>query len=57
MAFTEMPSATVLKQYDEIKLALPKAIADANAFLLRAMTLSQTLKKYDITLNVPAPIK
>jgi len=36
---------------------LEKAVADANAFLLRAMTMSQTLKKYDITLTVPAPIK
>jgi photosystem II stability/assembly factor-like uncharacterized protein len=57
MAFTEMPSATLVKQYDDVKVALPKAVADANAFLLRAMTMSQTLKKYDITLTVPAPIK
>jgi len=57
MAFTEMPSATLVKQYDDVKVALPKAVAEANAFLLRAMTMSQTLKKYDITLTVPAPIK
>jgi hypothetical protein len=57
MAFTEMPSAAVVKQYDDVKVALPKAVADANALLLRAMTMSQTLKKYDITLTVPAPIK
>jgi hypothetical protein len=57
MSFTEMPSATLMKQYDEVKAALPKAISDANAVLLRAMTMSATLKKYDITLNVPAPIK
>ena len=57
MAFTEMPSPTLMKQYDDVKVAMPKAIADTNAFLLHAMTVSQALKKYDITLNVPAPIK
>jgi hypothetical protein len=57
MAFTETPSATLMKQYEDVKLALPKAIADANAFLLKAMTMGQTLKKYDITLTVPAPVK
>ena len=57
MAFSEMPSDTVIKQYDDVKLALPKAISDANAFLVKAMTMSQTLKKYDITLNGAAPIK
>ena len=36
---------------------MPKAIADANALLLKAMTISQTLKKYDVTLTVPAPVK
>ena len=57
MAFTEMPSEAVVKQYTDVKTALPKAITDANAFLLKAMTMSQTLKKYDITLTVPAPVK
>jgi hypothetical protein len=57
MAFSEMPSATMLKQYDDVKTAFPKAISDTNAFLLHAMTVSQALKKYDITLTVPAPIK
>ena len=52
-----MPSDTLMKQYTDVKLALPKAIADANAFLLKAMTMSQALKKYDITLTVPAPVK
>ncbi|HUL73331.1 MAG TPA: hypothetical protein VLT86_09540 [Vicinamibacterales bacterium] len=57
LAFWEMPSDTLMKQYADVKLALPKAIADANAFLLKAMTMSQTLKKYDIALTVPAPVK
>jgi len=58
MAFSEMPSATVTKQYDDVRAALPKAISDANAFLItRATAMSATLKKYDIELKVPAPIK
>ena len=57
MAFTEMPSGTLLKQYDDVKVAFPKTIADTNAFLLHAMTVSKALKKYDITLTVPAPVK
>jgi hypothetical protein len=57
LAFQEMPSDAIMKRYTDVKVALPKAIADANGFLLKAMTLSQALKKYDITLTVPAPIK
>jgi hypothetical protein len=53
----EMPSDALLKQYNDVKLALPKALADANALLLKAMPLSQALKKYDVTLTVPAPVK
>jgi len=57
MSFTEMPSDTLMKEYADVKVALPKAVADANAFLLKATSMSVALKKYDITLNVPAPIK
>jgi hypothetical protein len=46
-----------LKTYTEVKTALPKAISDANAFLVRATAMSQTLKKYDITMTIPAPVK
>jgi photosystem II stability/assembly factor-like uncharacterized protein len=53
----EMPSDALLKQYNDVKLALPKAIADANALLVKAMPLSQALKKYDVTLTVPSPVK
>jgi hypothetical protein len=52
-----MPSETYLRQYGELKTALPKAISDANACLLKAMTLSQALSKYNVTLTVPVPIK
>ena len=40
-----------------MKLALPKAIVEANAVLGRMGAMSQTLKKYDITLNVPPSVK
>jgi hypothetical protein len=36
------------------KVELPQAIAQANAVLARAIAMSATLKKYDITLNAPA---
>jgi hypothetical protein len=57
LAFSETPSDSLMKQYADVKAALPKAIAEANAVLVKAMAVSQTLKKYDVTLNVPAPIK
>ncbi len=57
MSFWEVPSDALVKQYNDVKAALPKAISDANAFLVKAMGLSQALKKYDLTLTVPAPIK
>ena len=49
----EAPSASMMRQYSDVKLALPKAITDANALLVKAASVSQALKKYDITLTVP----
>jgi hypothetical protein len=57
MAFQDNPSDTVVRNYNDLKLALPKAITDGNAFLVKAMSLSQALKKSDMTLTIPAPIK
>jgi hypothetical protein len=54
MGVWEAPSASMIRQCNEVKVTLPKATADANALLGRAASLSQTLKKYDITLTVPA---
>jgi hypothetical protein len=53
----EVPSASMMRQYTELKLALPKAITDANALLVKAASVSQALKKYDITLTVPSAPK
>ncbi len=57
MAFWETPSDALAKQAVEIREALPKAIAEANACLLKAMTVSQALAKANITLTVPAPVR
>ena len=57
MAFQDNPSDTAIRQYNDVKATLPKAILDGNAFLVRAMTLSQALKAQNLTLTVPAPVK
>lgn len=53
----ETPSASLTRQAGDVKLDLPKAITEGNAVLTRAEAMSQALKKYDITLNAPSPIK
>jgi len=55
--FGDMVSDTQLKSYTELKAALPKAVTDANSVIIKAMGMSQALKKYDVTLNAPAPVK
>ena len=52
-----MPSDTLMKQYSDIRLGFPKAILEANAVYAKATALSASLKKYDLTLTVPAAIK
>ena len=55
MGIWEVPSETLLRQYNEVKLELPKATADGNAFLAKVGPVSAALKKYDLVLTVPAP--
>ena len=57
LAFQDNPSDTVVRQYTDVKATLPKAILEGNAFLVKAMTLSQALKAHNLTLTVPAPVK
>jgi hypothetical protein len=57
LAFQDTPSDSAMRQYTDVKAALPKAILDGNAFLVKAMTLSQALKKHDLALTVPSPVK
>ena len=46
-----------VRAYTEVKSQTPKAIADLNAAIAKAGTLSATLQKYDLTLTVPSPVK
>ena len=57
LAILESPSASVVKQANDAKAALPKAIAEANAVLAQAAALSATLKPLGVTLTVPTAIK
>jgi hypothetical protein len=57
MAFSDVPSDTTVRAYSDVKLALPKAIAEGNAVIAKASALAATLKKIDVTLTVPATIK
>jgi hypothetical protein len=57
MNFWELPSDALTKEYNGLKLAMPKAMLEANAFLAKAPAMSDTLKKYEITLTAPATIK
>ena len=58
LTFHDVPSDTLVKRAADLRASLPKAIAEANAFLLtKAMPLSQALKKYDVALTVPSPVK
>ena len=51
------PAEQTTKAYAETKTKMPKAIAEANALLAKAQTLSSALTKYNITLPVTAATK
>jgi hypothetical protein len=44
------------RAYTEVKNQTPKAIADLNAAIAKATTLSAALAKYNLTLTAPSPI-
>jgi photosystem II stability/assembly factor-like uncharacterized protein len=46
-----------LRAYTEVKSQAPKAVADLNAAIVKATTLSASLAKYSLTLTVPQPVK
>jgi photosystem II stability/assembly factor-like uncharacterized protein len=50
------PGDQTMKAYNEVKAQTPKAIADMNAVIAKAATLSTALAKSNLTLTVPAPI-
>jgi hypothetical protein len=51
------PTEQTMKAYSETKTKMPKAIADANALIARAQTLSTQLANYNVTLTVPQTVK
>lgn len=53
MGVWEVPSAAIMKQVAEVKVAAPAAITDATALMARARTVSQSLSSHGITLSVP----
>jgi photosystem II stability/assembly factor-like uncharacterized protein len=45
------------RAYTEVKSQTPKAIADLNAVIAKASTVSASLSKYNLTLTVPSAVK
>jgi photosystem II stability/assembly factor-like uncharacterized protein len=57
MGIWETPSDALVRQYNDVKAALPKALADANAVVNKVPAMSAALKSYNLTLTVPATTK
>lgn len=57
LTFYDMPSDTLMRQYADVRVALPRAITEVNAFLTKATALSQALAKSNVTLTVPGAVK
>ncbi|HMB82316.1 MAG TPA: hypothetical protein VKI43_19705, partial [Vicinamibacterales bacterium] len=51
------PADPTVRAYTEVKGQTPRTIADLNAAIAKATTLSATLQKLNLTLTVPAPVK
>ncbi len=51
------PADPTVRAYTEVKAQTPRTIADLNAAIAKASTLSATLQKYSLTLTVPAAVK
>ncbi len=56
LAFTETPSATLLHQADDVRLAYPRAVAELNAVYAKAAALGPQLQQYQVALAAPAPV-
>jgi hypothetical protein len=57
MSFYDMPSDALMAQYADVRVALPRAVTEANTFLGRAQALSQALAKHGVTLTVPPAVR
>ena len=51
------PGEQTTSAYADAKTNAPKAIADLNAAIAKATPLAASLAKYNLTLNVPQPVK
>jgi len=51
------PGEQTTTAYADAKATAPKAIADLNAAIAKATPLAASLAKYNLTLNVPQPVK
>jgi hypothetical protein len=51
-AIWEVPSAAMMRQVDQVRTELPRAITEANGVIGRAGAVSQALRGHNITLNV-----
>lgn len=52
-AIWEVPSAAMMRQADQVRAELPRAVTEANAVIGRASAVSQALRAHNITLEVP----
>jgi photosystem II stability/assembly factor-like uncharacterized protein len=57
MSFYDMPSDALIAQYTDVRVALPRAVTEANAVLVKATALSQALAKSGVTLTVPPAVR
>jgi hypothetical protein len=51
------PGDQTVRAYTEVKAQTAKAIADLNAVIAKATTLSAALARHNLTLTVPAPVQ
>lgn len=57
MSFYDMPSDALMAQYADVRVTLPRAVTEVNAFLAKATALSQALAKSGVTLTVPPAVR
>jgi len=51
------PTDQTIRSYNELKIQLPAAVAEANALFTKVATLSNSLAQHKLTLTAPAPVK
>ncbi len=57
MSFYDLPSDALMSQYADVRVALPRAVTEANTLLARAQALSQALAKHGVTLTVAPAVR